>query len=110
METMEATQTLPIPTSFRRQRKILSRLRIYRDPMFDLVRDLGIDVRVAVEIGSEFGWWAFRFLSHIPEATLYCVDPWPKPPRKRREALWHRHKTGDDNFREWSLCVVFSKT
>lgn len=48
-------------------------LRDYRDPIFDLVPD---DCRVAVEIGTLQGWFAWRCAEYLPEgARLWCVDP-----------------------------------
>jgi hypothetical protein len=32
--------------------------------------------RVAVELGSQGGRWAKRFLRYVPDAKLFCVDPW----------------------------------
>jgi predicted O-methyltransferase YrrM len=46
-----------------------------RDPMFDLAQP---PIDVVVEIGTLVGHWARRCLIQLPEATVYCVDPWSK--------------------------------
>jgi hypothetical protein len=51
---------------------IPSRLRDYRDPIFDLAPKT---VRTVVEIGTLHGWFAWRCLKHLPDAKVYCVDP-----------------------------------
>lgn len=92
-----------IPPNFKQQRKIKLALRDYRDPMFDLAEELGVKISVGVEIGSQFGWWAYRFLTQVPNAKLYCVDTWADPSRVELESNRFMHVRGDNNFREWSL-------
>lgn len=48
-------------------------LRKYRDPLFDL---LPKPCSWIVEIGSQQGWFAWRCMAHVPEAKMWCVDPW----------------------------------
>jgi predicted O-methyltransferase YrrM len=55
--------------------------------MFDLLAKGSLRVETAVEIGSEWGWWAHRFLTQVPDAVLYCVDLW----------------AGINDFREWAV-------
>lgn len=44
-----------------------------RDPMFDMVEPC----RCAVEVGSQWGWWARRAARCLPQAKIYSVDLWP---------------------------------
>lgn len=53
------------------------KLRDYRDPIFDLMPKI---VKVVVEIGTLQGWFAWRCLKYLPEATVYCVDPFLDDP------------------------------
>lgn len=43
------------------------------DPIFGMLPD---SCRVAVEIGSNAGHFARRFLENVPDCFLWCVDPW----------------------------------
>jgi hypothetical protein len=80
-------------------------LRDARDPMFDLADP---PVNCAIEIGSQIGFWAARFLQAFPSATLWCVDPWnlslPKAPREGRM----RDMTAKETFEEWKGNVRFA--
>jgi predicted O-methyltransferase YrrM len=55
-----------------------------RDRMFDLAAPLLGDNSITVEIGSDKGWWAHRFLKQLP-GRLYCVDIWAGPRWRRNE-------------------------
>jgi hypothetical protein len=99
-KTLKIEPAIKIPKGFKRKRPVPKRLRDHRDRMFDLIKGR---CSVAVEIGSEFGWWAHRFLTQVPESALYCIDPWPTPPNKGPNVSWKRHTNGDDNYREWQL-------
>lgn len=98
----QTTPPIHVPEGFKRKRPLRRKLEGYRDAMFDLAPKR---CEVAVELGSEFGWWARRCMQQLPETMLYCVDPWPDPPQKGPNASWTRHRSGDDNFREWVLNV-----
>lgn len=60
--------------------------------MFNLVEH---PCHTVVEIGTQWGWWAVRAATQLPEATIWCIDPWNDPPPGRSTK-------GDDNFREWA--------
>jgi hypothetical protein len=69
-----------------------------RDPMFDWVRN---PCNVIVELGTFAGWWAYRCLTQIPGAHLYCVDRFFRP------GGWWSSKSkrridGEEIEREWS--------
>lgn len=78
-----AAQPKPIPRPPKHLRRAVpANLRGYVDPMFRLVPQRP---RVAVEIGSKWGWWAWRCLHALPDCTLYCVDPWKETTVDYRE-------------------------
>lgn len=93
---MISASPLPeIPAGFLRRAEIPADLMEFRDPMFDLIQG---PCRTVVEIGSQWGWWAARAARQLPEATIWCVDPWCEPPPKKKIKV-----TGLDNFCEWTL-------
>jgi predicted O-methyltransferase YrrM len=52
-----------------------------------------------VEIGSQWGWWAWRALRQVSGSpTLYCVDPWPTDARSVCE-----YHGGEENFFDWQI-------
>lgn len=86
----------PIPSGYTNRFPLSELLKSRRDPMFDLVKD----PKLIVEVGSCWGWFAYRAAVQCPEATIYCVDPWPTD-----EISVKRYKGGESNFWDWSLNV-----
>lgn len=77
-------------------RAVPKSLRNHRDPLFDLVEE-GLCLsstrsNKVVELGSHCGWWAYRCLRQLPQATVYCVDLWNGP---KVWQAWRR------NLRQW---------
>lgn len=66
------------------------------DPMFPMALRTG-EVRTVVEVGSQWGWWAWRALRHLPDATIYCIDPWES--EKSGAQRWHG---AEENLYDWA--------
>lgn len=53
------------------------KLRELRDPIFDVVPRA---CHVAVEIGSLQGWFSWRMAKFLPDASIFCIDPFGDDP------------------------------
>ncbi len=80
-----------LPAGLKLRRKIHPNLVDRRDPMFDWIKGAG----VFVEVGSQWGWLAYRAAKNLPECMIYCVDPWWEDRASAQE--WE----GAHNFYEW---------
>lgn len=100
-------QTTPppdIPKFWKQKFRVPANLRSYRDPMFDLAPD---PCQIVVEIGSMWGHWAYRACRELPNAVVFCIDPWPDEKRgKTRYGKNLGWDAGIDNFREWAMNVM----
>ena len=83
------------PEGFRRSRPVHKGLLGKKDPMFDLMGE----VRLFVEVGSQWGWFAYRAAKNLPDAVIYCVDPWWED--RASAVAW----SGEHNFWEWQLNI-----
>lgn len=86
-----------VPERFKRKFQIPGRMADLRDPMFDLAPD---PCRVAVEIGSQWGWWTHRAVKQLPGCKVFCIDPWSDDLSDVRY-----YKGGSKNMIEWALNV-----
>lgn len=81
-------------SGWKRRRWPIPKLLMERhDPLLDLIDR---PCKVIVEVGSQWGWWAARTARDIPEAVVYCVDPWADTQSARNE--WGG---GKYNLDEW---------
>lgn len=48
----------------------------YTPAMWDLIRQHAPDAKVVVEIGSQWGEWAYHFLSQFNPVHYFAIDPW----------------------------------
>jgi predicted O-methyltransferase YrrM len=77
--------------------------RFVSDPMFGLVKGEHL---IFVEIGSQAGWWAYRLLRTLPQALLYCVDPWERDWDPAPKVGRHQSLTGEEMYAEWRRNTV----
>jgi len=84
-----------IPKEFCANRRIPQRIACRRDLMFDHIPN---ECSVVVEIGSQWGWWAYRAARNLKSSKIYCVDQWSDDDRSQKE--WCG---GSANFYEWAL-------
>jgi len=81
------------PPRYIRRFAVPRKLRASRDPMFEWMAEG--NCKKVVEVGTQWGWWAYRALTQLPEIQLWCVDPW----QTDRESVRHWH--GAFNRYEW---------
>jgi predicted O-methyltransferase YrrM len=77
------------------------------DKMFELVTD---PCHIVVEIGALRGGWTKRCLTALPDAHVYCVDPWDlKWDASTFKDIRRKTKyTGDDMYSLWIKNVSFA--
>lgn len=85
--------TIEHPEGWQRQYPVPKLLDEKKDPLLDLVDR---PCHLVVEIGSQWGWWARRAAKFLPEARIYCVDPWSDTEEAKR--AW---RGGRSNLDEW---------
>ena len=84
------------PVRFKRKWPVPNQLKNVRDPMFDWIAELTpTGSMVLVEVGSQWGWWAYRAAKQLPEAAIWCVDPWATD--QKSASKW----SGAENLWEW---------
>lgn len=90
-------ESLPkIPVGYENRFPLPTILKMRCDPMFDYVKD----PQLIVEVGSCWGWFAYRAATQCTEATIYCIDPWLNDATSVRQ-----YHGGEKNFWDWSLNV-----
>ncbi len=93
--------TLPYGECIKRRRAhivgIPPKLREHRDRIFSMVPN---GAKVAVEIGTLQGWFAWRCMKHLPpDCILYCVDPFKGSEYNDPEynlKIWRQNLAGHD--------------
>lgn len=86
------------PRGFAPRRAVPQKIKECRDGAFDWLAEA--NARLIVEVGSQWGWWAYRAAKQLPDASIWCVDPWAQDAESVRE--W----SGKDNFFEWQANVA----
>lgn len=91
----------PVSECIHRRRGLLvgipTPLRTLRDPIFNMLPE---SCRVAVEVGSQQGWFAYRVMRNSSIERLYCVDPWIGKKRHDGDGEYN-YKCWKKNLSQW---------
>lgn len=96
-------RAMPIQrASYKSRRTIPKRMRDMRDPMFDMLEcDPKQETFTVVEVGTQWGWWAYRAAKQLPEnVVIHSVDPWSEDEESSNH--WGNGRT---NLQDWAKNV-----